>query len=126
MEVITFPDATALLIDHLDSQIVEPVHHKIPNPRPTTFVTLRRTGGVKRNLVTDEPQITAECWALTDEAAHDLAQEVRGVLNALPGTTLDGVDVYRVDELSGPADLPDPVSGEARYTQSFSVALRGT
>lgn len=126
MPVITFPDTVALLIDYLDANITEPVRLRIPNPRPSTFVTLRRTGGPKRNLVTDAAQVTVEAWAATDEAAHDLAQEVRGLLNALPGTVLDTVAVYRCDELSGPADLPDPLSDQARFTQSFSVALRGT
>lgn len=125
-DVITFPDTVALLIGHLDANLTEPVRHRIPNPRPATFVTLRRTGGPKRNLVTDQAQVTAESWADTDQAAHDLAQEVRALLNALPGTVVDGVAVYRCDELSGPADLPDPLSDQARYSQSFSVALRGT
>lgn len=125
-DLVTFPDAVALLVDYLDASITEPVGHRIPNPRPTTFVTVRRTGGPKRNLVTDQPQITVESWAASDEDACDLAQEVRAWLNALPGEVLDGVAVYRVEELSGPADLPDPVSDQPRFSQSFSVALRGT
>jgi hypothetical protein len=126
--MVTFPDAVALLIDYLNDNIVEPVVHRIPNPRPATFVTVRRTGGPKRNLVTDQAQVTVESWAASDEDAHDLAQEVRALLNDLGDgvKSLDGVAVYRCDELAGPADLPDPLSDQARFTQSFSVALRGT
>lgn len=125
---VTFPDSVALIIDYLNAGITPPVHHKIPNPRPATFVTVQRTGGPKRNLVTDEPQVTVEAWAATDVAAHDLAQTVRALLNDLGDNvrSLDGVPVYRCEEISGPVDLPDPLSDQPRFSQSFSIALRGS
>lgn len=125
-ELVTFPDTVALLVSYLNDNVVEPVRSRIPTDRPTAFATVRRTGGPKRNLVTDQAQVTVESWGPTDEDAHDLAQDIRALLNALPGQIIDGVAVYRVDELSGPADLPDPLSDQPRYSQSFSVALRGT
>lgn len=125
-EQVVFPDATDLLVTYLDGELTEHVGSRIPNPRPTTFVRVLRTGGPKRNLVTDQPQMTFESWGDDDAEAADLAQQVRSLVNALPGQIVDGVPVYRVDELSGPANLPDPLSSQSRYTQSFAIALRGT
>jgi hypothetical protein len=125
-EVITFPDTASLVITHLNANLTPSVHGRIPNPRPATFVTVIRTGGPKRNIVTDQAQITVESWAASDVAAMALAQQARGLLNALSGQSISGVPVYRVDELSGPADLPDPLSDQSRCSQSFTVALRGT
>lgn len=125
---VTFPDSAALVISYLNANLTPPVGSRIPNPRPAAFVTVQRTGGPKRNLVTDSPQLTVESWAATDAAAHDLAQQARALLNDLGDSvkSISGVAVYRVDEVSGPADLPDPLSNQSRYTQSFSVALRGS
>ena len=126
VQVITFPDAESLVIDHLNDNMTEPVHGTVPNPRPDTFVTVTRTGGPKRNIVTDEPTLTVDSWAQTKATAHDLAQEARGLINSLLGQSLNGVPVKRVDELAGPAWFPDPLSDQPRYRQSFSIALRGT
>lgn len=130
MKTVLFPDAAGLLTGHLADQLAAeaepvPVVTKIPKPRPEKFIRLRRTGGPRRDLVTDQPQVTIEAWAGTDEEAHDLAQLARAILSGLPGTTIDGVAVYRVDELGGPVDLPDPDSAQSRYTFTIQVALRG-
>lgn len=125
MEPIVFPDATAVVTAWLDSHLIEPVHSRVPANRPTAFVTVVRTGGPRRNIIADNPQVTVESWAATVEEAHDLAQTVRAYVNALIGETVNGVFVSRVDELSGPADLPDPLSEQPRYSQSFSFVTRG-
>lgn len=125
VQVITFPDVEAIAIDWLNDNMTEPAHSTVPNPRPDNFVLVFRTGGPKRNLVTDQPQITVESWGTTKSEAHDTAQEARAWLNALQGQVRDGVQVYRVEEAAGPGWLPDPVSEKPRYTQSFTVALRG-
>ena len=124
--MVLFPDAVDIAIQALDAALSEPVRSRVPNPRPATFVRVIRTGGPRRNIVTDQPTLTVESWASTCEAASDLAQRARQALHNLVGTQVDGVPIYRVDEASGPADLPDPLSDQARYSQTFSVALRGT
>jgi hypothetical protein len=124
---ITFPEMTALVALHLVDQIEDPVYaYRLPEARPARFVFVVRTGGPRRNIVTDQAQITVESWAETDEDAANLGQQVRGILNALPGTSIEGVPIYRVDEASGLADLPDPVSSQPRTTQTFSIAARGS
>lgn len=124
--MVTFPDAMAVAIAYLNANMTPPVLPRVPSPRPAEFLTVRRTGGPKRNLVTDQAQLTVESWAESDEDAHDNIQRARALLNDMPGQTLSGVPVYRVEELTGPANLPDPLSDQPRYSQSFSVALRGT
>jgi hypothetical protein len=125
MEPILFPDAIEIVCDYLDQFFAEPVRSKIPNPRPDAFITVTRTGGPRRNLVTDEPQVTVESWAQSDEEAQDIAQIARAYLGAMVGEVVNGAAVYRVDELSGPANLPDPLSEQPRYSQSFAIAIRG-
>jgi hypothetical protein len=124
--MIVFADATDITIQLLDAGLVEPVLPRVPNPRPTTFYTVRRVGGPRRNIVTDSPTITVESWAGSDEDAADMAQLARAVLHDALGTVIAGVLVCKVDEFSGPVNLPDPLSDQPRYTQTFSVALRAT
>lgn len=129
-EVIVFPDAEQVLGDWLAEQLAArgydvQVGTRPPDPRPASFVTLQRTGGPRANLVTDAPLITVESWADQESAAHDLAQLVRGLLNSAAGR-VTAATVYQVRESGGPGNLPDPVTAQARYTQTFEIRLRGT
>lgn len=130
-EVIVFPDAEETFRAHLVEQLplygsAASAHCAIPTPRPDLFVTVQRTGGPRRDLVTDSAQLTFDCWALTPSAAHDLAQLTRGIVNATPGSTVQGVPVYTAREMGGPVQLPDPKSKQARYTFTTSIAVRGS
>lgn len=125
-ETIVFPDATLTIVDILEAALPGfgcdvPIGGHVPNPRPAVFVRVLRTGGVRATLVTDAAQVTVESWASRTGDAHDLAQLVRAVLLAAPGAA----GVVAVEELSGPADLPDPESNQHRFTQSFLVHTRG-
>lgn len=124
-ETIVFGDATATALSILAS-LPDPGFGKVPNPRLGRFYVVRRVGGPKRNVVTDQATLTVESWAESTEEAHDMAQLARAALNAAQGSIVLGIPIYRVDEASGPADLPDPLSGQPRYSQTFSVALRAT
>jgi hypothetical protein len=98
----------------------------VPDPRPSRLVVVFRTGGARRDQLTDNAQLTIECWEASDTAAHDLAQLVRALINAMPGRLVAGVPVYRVNEAAGPQALPEPNSALARFTWSVQIALRGT
>jgi len=127
MGPITFPDAAALVINHL--RTVAPTitfAHDVPNPRPDVFVRVWRTGGPKSTKVTDAAQLSIESWAPDVDVAIANASTVRGYLNDLPGRTLAGVPIYRVDELAGPGELPDPLSATRRVTWTVSVHVRGS
>lgn len=121
---VYFADATSLCRTVL-TELGVPVSHRIPPARPQRFVTVTRTGGPRMNLVADNAQVTVDSWAESDDIAHDLAQLARARLVAAAGTVVDGVTIVRVQEISGPGWLPDDLSGQPRYRQSFSVATRG-
>lgn len=125
---LLFPNAPALVGGHLETALQArgqraPVSPRIPNPRPSRFLVVARLGGV-RQTVTDAAQLTVECWEATPDRADDLAQLVRALLAAMADTVIGGVNVYRVDELSGPQDLPHP-SGQPRRVLNVVVHLRG-
>lgn len=130
-ETIVFPDATLAAVTALRAGLTAQsstatVGTRVPNPRPGLFVTVRRLGGVRRNLVTDSAQLTVECWGTTEQTAHDLAQLCRGIVHAARGTDQGGTVVYYVAEIGGPALLPDPDSDQARYVATYEIGTRGT
>lgn len=126
MDVI-FADAAAIAIALINDRYGSPVAFRsAPRERPDEFVTVQRTGGVRRTLVSDEAQLTIDTWSQTPEGAHDLMQLVRAYLFSAttPGTTTGGVPVYRVVEYGGPADFPDLASETPRYRWTVGVHLR--
>jgi hypothetical protein len=125
-ETIVFPDATAVVIGILADQLTAPVYGAVPPTRPAAFVVVRRVGGPERNLVVDEPMLTIEAWADAAPAAMALAELARAHVKAAQGTVADGIPVYRVRDVAGPAFLPDPESTQPRVTQTVMVQLRGT
>lgn len=130
-ELILFPDSVATMIEYLKDVLPDygetgEVHKNVPVPRPDRWVQVFRTGGPRRNLVVDAAQLTFSCWAATDAEAADLAAIVRGAVNAIQSEVIGTVTVYKVDELAGPADLPDPLSNQSRMTWSVSMLARGT
>jgi hypothetical protein len=128
--VVRRPDAVAVAIGWLTERFGDldegaPVEPRVPNPRPDRFVHIIRTGGPMKNLVQDWPQLTVECWGLEDEEAADLASLASALLQQAQGAVYDGVAIGKVDELGGPALLPDPLSNKPRYTFTMQMAMRG-
>lgn len=132
MERILFPDAAATVIGALNAELPDfgltgvPVRSRVPNPRPSRFVVVYRTGGPRDGIVIDQAQLTVEAWASNDADAHDLAMAARAILQGLEGRVVGGVVVGSIAEFSGPANLPDPTSDQSRFTWSTSVQIRGT
>jgi hypothetical protein len=133
-ELLVAPDVVDLIcawlraeLPNVPEQTAVPVHRAVPNPRPLTFVTVRLLGGAGRNAalpVTDRALVAVESWAGNAAAAHDLAQNARAVVHTAQGAVLGGVQVYRVVEAGGPAELPDPVSAQSRVTFTVEVLVR--
>ena len=121
-EAVLFRDVEALVCTFLRKPPLGSIQIgvRIPNPRPPEFIRVLRTGGPKETLVSEAAQITVEAWAQTEDRAALLLSQCRAVLNAADET------IYGVREFSGPANLPDPLSAQIRYTQSFQVRARGT
>jgi len=129
---VRFGDIELAVVNRVRARLVAvgdtaTVGTKVPNPRPGRFVTVRRTGGLASDyVVTEWAQITVEAWGSSDKQALDLAQFVRGVIRAMPGQTLTGITVYKIEEFSGPANLPDPESSQSRFTWTVSMHVRAT
>lgn len=129
-EPVLFPDAAGVAIDYLraeleardDGATVEP---RIPLPRPERFVTVRRSGGTKANIVQDGPLLIFEAWGDAEEDAQDLAQLCRALMQKTQGTVVDAVSIGHVTEVGGVVSLPDPRSDQARYTFVLRVLMRG-
>lgn len=131
METIVFPDVEAMLVAHLGTELsargdTATVHTAVPKDRPGRFVIVPRVGGVARNIVIDEATIATESFAKTEGRAHDLCQLVRALMRAMAGQVIGGVTVGAVNDVGGPAKLPDPVSQQPRYIYTASVQTRGT
>lgn len=129
-ETIVFPDATLATVTLLRTGLVArsstaTVGSRVPNPRTVPFVTVRRIGGIRRNLVVDSATVTVECWATHDEDAHDLAQLCRGLIHAAEGSTVGAIQIYQVQEIGGPASLPDPDSNDSRFVATYEIGTRG-
>lgn len=132
-EVIVFPDVEALVVSYLNTAFTARsetarASTKVPATRPTKFVRVIRTGGPSSELVIDRAQLTIEAWANKATDAIALMQLTRGLMHAIDQVTYSSrtYQFYKPQEFSGPANLPDPDSGQERYTETFSVGVRGT
>lgn len=120
----SFPDVEDLLCNVLPDMLGTSVGTKVPTERGR-FVRVERTGGPRHTRVSDNATVLVESWADDEYQAALLAATVRLAVAELAGKNVGGVWVYHTDEESGPANLPDPRSAQARYTQTFSIHLRG-
>lgn len=128
--VILFPDVAQLCIDAIRAGFATQgnkatIGNKVPTTAPP-YVTVRRHGGPRLNLITDQAQIGIESTAESADMAHDNCQLARAYVIAMRGTTRNGAAIYRVGEFAGPQDLPDPISTKPRYVCTLLVAARGT
>ena len=123
---VLFADTVAAVITALDAVLEVDVRHRIPNPRPDSLVVVSDTGGsYGRTRVSETVQISVDCWAQTVADAHDLAQLARHHIETLAGTVVDGIPVYRVDDVARPSYQPDTLTDTARYVFTQAVHVRG-
>lgn len=127
-EVIVFPDAEALVIAHLKSKMPGvTVTAKVPNPRPANgkLIKVTRVGGSKLRLNADSPLLVFECWGLKQEDASTICRLARAHVDAMAGEKVNGVWVFKVREVGGPAFFPDPDSDLPRYQFSAAIDTKG-
>jgi hypothetical protein len=125
--VILDADCEQLVIDHLAATlplygITAPVGDRTPGQGQESVVVIR-TGGTRRDLVTDQAQLTIDVRAADNSLAFNIINHVRALLLDLWGRQLAGHAVYQVTELSGPYSNPTSTDLH-RYSQSFLVAVR--
>lgn len=98
-----------------------------PNPLTGKVVTVRRTGGSRPIMVTDAAWLSVEAFAPTDTDASDLGHLTWGLLHAMAGQQILGVQCYRVVQLGGPADMPLNMAGDMqrpRFVMSVQATFR--
>lgn len=128
VELIGFPDAEAVAITLLKSQlsargVAAKVATKVPTPRPDLLVRVSRVGGVSRDIVTDSATLLIECSGLTEIAASDLASLARAIMLAAARLT---PNVTRAVDGGGIVSLSDPDTNSPRYQFVVQLDLRGT
>lgn len=122
-KTLEFPDIEDLLATDMATALDVPVGTRLASV--STFIRVLRTGGPAPTRVTDSPQVTIEAYHPLESGAIALLGLARHYLMELPGTELDGWRVKSVDELGGPANLPDPTHDSHRYTFTAVVQIRG-
>lgn len=119
---VTYPDAQLVVVGYLRPLLAPiPVGVRVPEQRPATFVTVRRSGGVAQGR-TDHARIDLYAWAASDIAAYDLANAVRrhlAVIGAQDAT------VAAVQEFAGPIPATDE-SNQPRWLVTYEISLRGS
>lgn len=127
MSVVTFPNAVAVVLGRLRTALPALTFvHDVPTTRPLIFIRIFRLGGPRTNLVVDGAMLAIESWAPDADTAATNAQLVRGHLNHLPEQFGVNPPIYKIEELGGPAELPDPSSSSRRFTWSVLAHVRGT
>lgn len=120
--LIRFPDAEKVVRQYL-LPLMAPgtkIASRVPNPRPPVWLRVMRTGGARESRFVDRPQITLEGWGPDEDTASKMLEDARTFLNAAGG------QIFGVEEVGGPANLPDPTTAQIRYTMTLWVRIRGT
>lgn len=141
VELIEPPDAEAAMVAHLLAALAVqegfeevdvvaslPTRTEDYTPAPETVV-VRRTGGAERDLIVDVAQLTLTSWAPSpddEERASAIARRVHAIVRAAERAGCLGELVCsEVRALSTPYADPDPTTARARYSATYTVALRG-
>jgi hypothetical protein len=123
--VINYLETLAAALDTGDVNYQVDVASKVPNPRPARFLQVMRTGGTRRDLVTDRAQILVMASSNDEADAVSLLGWARAHINAAGYAGVMGAATCSdVNEFSGPVNFPDPNSGQYRYRASFEIDLR--
>jgi hypothetical protein len=123
--MILFPDIEGVLVTHLKPLVGVSVSTRVPDPRPASFVRLRRVGGTRRDLVTDSALIVVECWAADSVAARDLGARTLAHVHEMPDVEVSGASIRRVVEVGGLQSFPDPVTDSPRYQFTVQIDTKG-
>lgn len=127
--LVVFPDATAVVLALLRSQLTgphaAPVHAEVPDTRPDRFAVVRVTGGARANLVEDGVQLTLEAWEQDLRKAQTLCSRMRSLIYAARGTVVAGTVIGRTQDVSRPVPMPLDESEQPRYSCTLLVRMRG-
>lgn len=128
LPLVAFPDVEAAVIGHLAAELDPAVTVGSEWPEDLAqnlpVVAVNRGGGAAIvRFVIDEPTIDIDVLAASKGEAHDLVQQVRGLLFAAEGKALGPALICRVQDTSL-IWLPDNVTGIARYVLVMSLRVQ--
>lgn len=92
---------------------------EVPNPRPSAFAVVSRSGGGVSKLIVDAPTITIDCWASTLIEANELADKVINSMFALPY----GVENVFSARVNSRYESLDPDSGTPRVCLYYELVV---
>lgn len=98
------------------------VSARVPDDRPVPCVRVQREGGTMSQLH-DVGRLMVESWHDRDDKAADLCGITRDLLRIMPGV-VDGWTIHRVEEITGPTALSDPISDSPRYFTVVELTIR--
>lgn len=123
----------SVVIALLTEALLVPVMGKARDKLPDTWVRVVRVGGTKRNIVTDYPMVTCECWGMSEVEAEVLAMQVSDILESSPGEfvmyplgddTVAQAWICDYNEIGGPASNPDPdYPKRGRWTLTVELGI---
>lgn len=128
LPLVVFPDTEQLVIDYLAGALDPGVHvgsewpEDLAGAVPVVAVSLLDAGEVL-DFVLEDAVVDVEVLAADKAAASDLARLVRAHMKAMPGRSLPGALVYRV-ECQAHAWVPDEVTNMPRYVLTFELRVR--
>lgn len=88
------------------------------------LVQVTRVGGGRHQQVLDRPRVDLDCYALSDEAASDLARLVESLLPTMRGVTTGGGTVGWVGIETGASWRPDWNERVRRYGLTAVLTVR--
>lgn len=119
-----YADIEALLVPWLANQLGVRVCTDLPANLEAVapVVQVTRIGGADDTFTLDRAGVDIDCFATARQDAVNLAAQCRDALRfALPGTTVAGTYVARVETLSGPAWRPYDNTAVRRFGGSFQL-----
>lgn len=124
-EQLVAPSASKAVYEFLDANLSVPAGGIIPNPRPKKFVRVRTGGGSDVDVATVQPTVFVECYATKVEDAEELSLLCDSLMAkaSLEGWLLN-IPVRKIDTISRPQELPDPITDQARFTATYAPILR--
>lgn len=131
---LSWPDPVTLVIGYLRDTFAAldvtqfpnvdgvTVSNRVPDARPVPCVRVQREGGTMSQLH-DVGRLMIESWHDRDDKAADLCGITRDLLRIMPGV-VDGWTIHRVEEVTGPTALSDPISDSPRYFTVVEITVR--
>ena len=106
------------IIDYLKKKGFQ-VYANVPSSRPTSFVTVERTGGSHDSVVIDRPTVAIQAWSDKRLSASELAYSIRDALIGM----VSEVNICKVS-INSIYNFPDPASGVSRYQMIIDFVVQ--